>query len=223
MNAALMMLIDGRFPAGGHTNSAGVEAAVRIGDVCDDTSLERYLLGRLATTGMVDASFSAHVAGLTEGFEGALVDIDAEYSARVPSPRLRDASRRFGRQLLRAGSTIWGGPALDAVGRIEGGAHQPVVLGALVSAAGGTSVDAASLAFHHLSAAVTSAAIRLLGLDPMAVAAVQARVGERIDDWCLDADAWASSSPAALPASGGSLTEILAEDHGSWNARLFVA
>jgi hypothetical protein len=28
---------------------------------------------------------------------------------------------------------------------------------------------------------------------------------------------------AELPANGGSLTEILAEDHGRWDARLFVA
>lgn len=223
MNAALMMLVDGRFPAGGHTNSAGVEAAVSIGDVVDDASLERYLVGRLATTGMVDAAFAAHVAALTDPTAEVLAVVDAEYSARVPSPRLRDASRRFGRQMLRAGSVIWSDPTVSAIGHLQPGAHQPVVLGALVGAAGGSPTDAASLAFHHLAAAVTSAAIRLLGLDPMAVAEVQARVSTQTDVWCADADVWAASSPADLPASGGSLTEILAEDHGRWNARLFVA
>ena len=223
MNAALMMLIDGRFPAGGHTNSAGVEAAVRIGEVYDDATLERYLVGRLATTGMVDAAFCAHVAAFVDPTAEMLALVDAEYSARVPSPKLRDASRRFGRQMLRAGSTVWRGPTLDLVARSAVGAHQPFVLGALVAAAGGTPHDAASLSFHHLSAAVTSAAIRLLGLDPMSVAAVQATVGERVDVWVAQADRWATSSPASLPASGGSLTEILAEDHGRWDARLFVA
>ncbi len=223
MNAALMMLIDGRFPAGGHTNSAGVEAAVKLGDVHDDASLERYLVGRLATTGVVDAAFAAHVAALSDPTAGGLAMLDAEYSARVPSPKLRDASRRFGRQLLRAGSTVWGGATLDVIARSDAGAHQPIVLGALVDAADGTPLDAASLAFHHLSAAVTSAAIRLLGLDPMTVAAVQARVGRHIDDWSTDADVWATAEPAELPACGSSLTDILAEDHGRWDARLFVA
>ncbi len=49
--AATLLLADGRFPAGGHAQSAGVESAVRIGDVCDLATLERYLHGRLSTTG----------------------------------------------------------------------------------------------------------------------------------------------------------------------------
>jgi len=223
MNSALMMLVDGRFPAGGHTNSAGVEAAVRLGDVHDDATLERYLVGRLATTGMVDAAFSAHVAALVDPTEGVLDEIDAEYASRVLSPRLRDASRRFGRQMLRAGATVWGAPMIDTIARSKVAVHQPVVLGALVAACGGTAHDAALLSFHHLSAAVTSAGVRLLGLDPMSVAAVQAAAGEHVDRWADDA-AWLALLPVAeLPANGGSLTEILAEDHGRWDARLFVA
>ncbi|MGA9276113.1 MAG: hypothetical protein WBV89_04115, partial [Ilumatobacter sp.] len=64
-------------------------------------------------------------------------------------------------------------------------------------------------------------------LDPMSVAAVQARVAAETDRWLADPHAgvarWTSCSPGDLPASGGSLTEILAEDHRSWDARLFVA
>ena len=223
MNSALMMLVDGRFPAGGHTNSAGVEAAVRLGDVHDDATLERYLVGRLATTGMVDAAFSAHVAALVDPTEGVLDEIDAEYASRVLSPRLSDASRRFGRQMLRAGATVWSAPMIDTIARSKVAVHQPVVLGALVAASGGTAHDAALVSFHHLSAAVTSAGVRLLGLDPMSVAAVQAAAGEHVDRWADDA-AWLALLPVAeLPANGGSLTEILAEDHGRWDARLFVA
>ena len=223
MNAALMMLVDGRFPAGGHTNSAGVEAAVRLGDICDDATLERALLGRLATSGRVEAAFAAHVAGLVRPTSDVIATIDAELSARIPSPALREASRRFGRQLLRSGSMIWSSPTLDLISNGSADAHQPVVLGAIVAATGATPTDAAAVAFHHLSAAVTTAGVRLLGLDPMTVARVQARVGHRVDDWVREADAWATCSPADLPASGGSLTEILGEDHARWDARLFVA
>lgn len=222
LNASLMMLVDGRFPAGGHTNSAGVEAAVRADDVTDHESLGRYLEGRLATTGIVDAAFAAHIVALGEPDDVALAEIDAEYSARIPSPRLREASRRYGRQLLRAGTTVWSTPMLASVGRIEGGAHQPMVLGALVAATNGSPNDAAMVVMHHLSAAVTSAAIRLLGLDPLAVAAIQAQVGERIDEWSAQADLWAVLPAPDLPANGGALTDILAEDHGRWDARLFV-
>lgn len=221
-NASLMMLIDGRFPAGGHTNSAGVESAVSAGDIVDHESLGRYLAGRLATTGIVDAGFAAHVADLAIADDRTLALIDAEYSARIPSPRLRQSSRRYGRQLLRAGTSVWSTPMLAAVGRVDGGPHQPIVLGALVAAADGTPSDAARIAMHHLAAAVTSAAIRLLGLDPLAVAAIQARAGDQIDNCAAEADRWAAGPVADLPANGGSLTDILAEDHGRWDARLFV-
>lgn len=232
------MLVDGRFPAGGHTNSAGVEAAVRIGDVHHDASLERYLRGRLATTGVVDAAFAAHTAGLrTEQHERPeqqerperpeqheVASIDGEYSARVMSPALRDASRRFGRQMLRAGRVVWRSPLIDSLHGVHGGAHQPMVVGALVAAAGGTPVEAAATSMHHLSAAVTSAAIRLLGLDPMSVATVQARVGVETDRLIAgEVESWVGCSPAELPAGGGSLTEILGESHATWDARLFVA
>ena len=45
MDAALLMLVDGRFPAGGHAYSAGTEAAIALGDITDSASLERYLEG----------------------------------------------------------------------------------------------------------------------------------------------------------------------------------
>jgi len=228
MNAGLMMLVDGRFPAGGHTNSAGVESAVRVGDVHDDASLERYLRGRLATTGVVDAAFAAktascHADAADIDLEGSLAAIDREYSARIMSPALRDASRRFGRQMIRAGRVVWTSPLLDTLSRVGGGAHQPVVLGALVAAAGGSPSDAASTSMHHLSAAVCTAAVRLLGLDPMQVAATQLRVGVDADRWIEPALRWAQLAPAELPASGGSLTEILGEHHAHSATRLFVA
>ena len=50
LSPGLLLLADARFPAGGHAHSAGVEAAVAIGDVRDVASLDRYLRARLATT-----------------------------------------------------------------------------------------------------------------------------------------------------------------------------
>ena len=58
MQPGLLLLADGRFPSGGHAQSAGVESAVAHGDVVDIETLERYLAGRLATTGLVDAAFA---------------------------------------------------------------------------------------------------------------------------------------------------------------------
>ena len=223
MDAALMLLVDGRFPAGGHAYSAGVEAAVSIGDVVDVASLERYLHGRLATTGRVDAAFAAHTCARAVDLAAIAGDLDEEYSARVLSPYLRNTSRRLGRQLLRAAARIWPSDGVDAVSATRGGPHQPIALGAVVAAAGGSPADAAALAFHHVGAAVTSAAVRLLGLDPIELAAVQAGAGRTVDAGRHDWGAWSAGSPPDLPACGGSLTEILGQRHGGLDARLFIA
>jgi urease accessory protein len=213
MNPALLLLADGRFPAGGHAHSAGVEAAARFGDVHDDASLERYLHARLASTGVTDAAFAA------ASVAGDHTALDAELTVRILSPRLREIGQRMGRQLLRAGRRVWPDPSLDDLD----GCQQPVVLGALVAVAGGSPHDAATIAMHHISAAVTSAGVRLLGLDPMAVAAIQAGAAPLIATLVADADGWASVVPRDLPALGGAMTDILGEDHGHWTARLFVA
>ncbi|MBG6065338.1 urease accessory protein UreF [Micromonospora ureilytica] len=55
----LLLLADGRFPAGAHAHSGGLEAAVAAGRVTDLLSLESFLAGRLATAGLVGAAFAA--------------------------------------------------------------------------------------------------------------------------------------------------------------------
>ena len=61
MNAALLLLADGRFPSGGHADSGGAEPAVGVGDITDLGSLREFVSGRLHTTGLVDAAFAAAV------------------------------------------------------------------------------------------------------------------------------------------------------------------
>jgi urease accessory protein len=229
----LLILADGRFPSGGHAYSAGVESAVRRGDVYDEPSLERYLRARLATTGVTDAAFAARTAAAHSSVTGStvigdrefalLACLDAEFTARVVSPRQRLVSRQLGRQLARGASAVWPSPLLSALAAVPGGPHQPIVVGATVAGAGGTPSDAATIALHHLAAAVSTAAIRLLGLDPIGVTAVQSRCASLARELVRDVDVWATAAPADLPARSGALTEILAEDHGQWDARLFVA
>lgn len=222
MTPSLLLLADGRFPAGAHAHSAGAESAVRAGDIADLDGLARFLRGRLATTGVTDAAFAARTVGALRAGED-LGALDREYDARTLSPRLRATSRRFGRQLCRAAGTAWPHGAIDAAAATQGGPHQPIALGAATLAAGGGPTDAATIAVHHLANAVVTAAVRLLGLDPIACAAVQAGVAAWAADLVADAPAWAVTPPDALPGWGGTLSEILAEHHGTWDHRLFVA
>jgi len=223
MDASLLLLSDGRFPSGGHAYSAGVESAVAHGDIVDMATLDRYLAGRLATTGTVEAAFACRACA------GPCDELDREYDARMPSPRARAVSKQLGRQLLRAARQVW--PSVD----VTDDTHHAIALGIVVRAAGGTPADAVSITIHQLASAVTTAAVRLLGLDPVAVTALQAKAVAR---WTGVSDQgppapdrshnsfvadWSVAAPRDLPAASGTLSEILAEHHGTWSHRLFVA
>jgi urease accessory protein len=213
VDATLLLLADGRFPSGGHAYSAGVESAVAHGDVIDIPTLDRFLAGRLATTGLVDAAFACRSSAGSP--PSILAELDREYDARLPSPRARSVSRQLGRQLLRAASEIW--PSC----RRWDGAHHAIALGSVVETAGGTPADAVAITIHQLASAVTTAAVRLLGLDPVTVAALQARHVASVDHASFVAE-WSRADPRDLPAGSGTLSEILAEHHSGWSHRLFV-
>ncbi|MDG4797492.1 urease accessory UreF family protein [Micromonospora sp. WMMD1082] len=96
----LLLLADGRFPAGAHAHSAGLEAAVAAGRVTDLATLGEYLRGRLATAGLVAAAFTAaacRAAG--HGAAGAATVSRAAGSARageVASPDERESAGPVG-------------------------------------------------------------------------------------------------------------------------------
>ena len=227
MRAALLLLADGRFPAGGHAHSGGVEAAARGGRVLDLDTLEAFLRGRLATAGTLDATLAAATCAraAASGAQAPWHDLVAEADARQPSPALRAAARAQGRQLLRAAHRAWPGPVLDAVAELGPAARPPlpVVLGAAAAAAGCGPEDAAAVAAHHALVGPASAAVRLLGLDPLAVAAVLAGLAGDVDAVAARAAAAAGRPLSELACPSAPLLEIGAEDHASWEVRLFAS
>jgi urease accessory protein len=231
--SALLFLADGRFPAGGHAHSGGLEAAAALAGVRDVGHLAEFLRGRAATAGLVAASFAAAACAAcgdttSDDDDGsamlALAELDRELDARIPSPALRGASRRLGRQVLRAGRTIWPHPRLDALSAVfPGGPHQPIGLGAVASAAGLNPPAVAAAALHEAVTGPATAAVRLLGLDPFAVYAVLADLGPELDAIAVAGAAHAGTPPADLPALSAPLLDILAECHTTWEVRLFAS
>jgi urease accessory protein len=223
---SLLLLADARFPSGGHAHSGGLEPAAELEGVRDLASLELFLRGRLTTAGLVGAAFAAAACrSCAERVDAAACELlDAELDARIPSPALRAASRRLGRQLLRAGRMVWPDPWLEQLARLPGrGLHQPVALGA-VAAAAGLGPEAASLAVaHDAVVGPASAAVRLLGLDPFAVHALLARLGPDVADVAAEAARRADDSPEDLPACAGPLLDVSAERHAAWEVRLFAS
>jgi urease accessory protein len=209
----LLVLADGRLPAGGHAHSGGLEAAVASGRVRDVADVAGFLRGRLATAGSVSASFSAVACARTRDWSS----LDAGLDARTPSPALRRASRAQGRALMRAGRAMW---AVPAIGREP---HHPVALGTLAAAAGLGPLEAAVAAAHGTVTGPASAAVRLLGLDPYAVHALLAGLAPEIDRIAADAAGRISDPVDALPAAGAPLLDIGAELHATWEVRLFAS
>jgi urease accessory protein len=220
-SATLLLLADSRFPTGAHAHSSGVEASYVRGDVRGVSDLEAFLEGRLLTTASVDAAFAA--AACVEGAN--LDELDHELAIRTPSPRLRAVSRTLGRQLLRPAERAWPDQRyafLRAVHR--DGPMQPVALGVVSAAAGLTPTDAALCSLHHLVGAATTAAVRLMGLDPFEVHALAARLAPRLDAISSVAAQLATTCQAAeLPAANSMLADILAEHHATWEVRLFAS
>ncbi|MFD5812876.1 urease accessory protein UreF [Streptomyces sp. NPDC127038] len=221
--AALLVLADGRFPAGGHAHSGGAEAAVRAGRITDGASLEAFCRGRLHTSGLVSAALAAAAA-----LGGEPASLDAAADARTPSAALRIAARRLGRQLLRAARATWPCAELDALaGEFPKGAHQPVVLGVTARAAGLGPEDAAYCSVYECVSGPASATVRLLSLDPFDATAVLARLAPELDVVAHAAVSAARCSldegVGILPAASAPLLEIGAEAHAAWPARLFAS
>lgn len=228
-SAKLWLIIDGRSPAGAHSHSGGMEAAVTAGFVQDVDDVRAFCRGRLRTAGRVAAAFAAEACRLWLGpaagsdtarrpttgpswaDAGEWQTLDDEFSARTPSEATRAASRNLGsglRRLLRAtvadaDLSVWQGFR----------PHHPLVLGAACALAGGTTQDAARAAALLTCTAPASAAVRLLGLDPYATHAVVADLAEEID----------AIEYTGLPSNSAPALDLLADVHATQEVRLFAS
>jgi urease accessory protein len=209
---ALLLLADGRFPAGGHAHSGGLEAAVDDGRVHDVESLAVFLDGRLITVGRSDAVLAAAVVHRWP--DPPWEALEAEARARIAPPSVRAASSALGRQLLRAGRRVWTVSAPEEL-------SHPVALGAVAAAGGLSALDAALLASYHAVTGPAGAAVRLLGLDPVAVQAVVASLP--VDVVAAEAADAAAGPLDGLPGAGLLWADLAAERHARKEARLFAS
>ncbi|GIH68632.1 urease accessory protein UreF [Sphaerimonospora thailandensis] len=244
--AALLLLADSRLPAGGHAHSGGVEEAIRLGTITGRDDLAGFLRGRLATAGLVAAALAAaacelgaalaDVEDMEEDVEEEDADdacrlwrrLDAEADARTASPALRETARTQGRLLIRTARRIWPSAMLDTLARaVPDGAHHPVVLGATAAVAGCEPRQAALAAAHGSVAAPATAAVRLLGLDPVAVHGLLAALAPDLDGTahaaCASLGGARSVEWPGLPAHAAPALDLLAEGHRRNPLRLFVS
>ncbi|WP_111720068.1 urease accessory protein UreF [Homoserinimonas sp. OAct 916] len=220
-NAALLLLADGRLPAGGYAHSGGFEPTARLQGLNDAAALEDFLEGRVTTSGFVAAAFAAAAcAAAHAGNIGRLGQLDPELDARMPSPAVRAVSRALGRQLLRVITRIHPHPVLAT---LDPHAHQPTVFGAAAASFDLSPQDAALAVLHETITGPASAAVKVLSLDPYEVHSALARLTGLLDELAVRAAAHALDDPDQLPADASPLLDIAAEHHRSWDVRLFAS
>jgi urease accessory protein len=210
----LLLLCDGRLPDGAYAHSGGLEALAGLGAVVDIADLAAFLRGRLQTTGLVAAGLAAAAAA----GDRSLAELDVAADARMASPATREASRRQGRHLLRAAARAWPSPAYRDLPRRP---HHPIVLGVVARIVGTDPAGAALAAAYGAVTGPAGAAVRRLSLDPLEVHAVTAGLASEIED--VAGSAVAAAAAGRLPASSAPMLEIAAEDHATWEVRLFAS
>ena len=228
-----LLLADSRLPAGAHAHSGGAEQAVEEAEVRDVRSLAAWLAGRLATAVTVEAHAAALACDVASSTPDAVraparyAALDAELDARLPSPAVRRASRRQGEQYLRAAVAVVPGGAAGRAGEDPAcGRRDPhlcVAVGIAAAAAGLAPRTAAAIVAYHGVSSPAGAALRLLGLDPLEVAATVAALAPACDALSERAAAAVAEGPGALPAHGAPALDRLAELHCRREDRLFAS
>ena len=223
-----MLLADARLPTGAHTQSAGLEPAIRAGLPAE--SIPAYLRARLRTVTTVEAG-AAVVARLrtltrTEDLAAGLAEVDQAWRARTVSPAMRETAALLGRGYARLLSRMWpAAPAVAALATLRGtcraGTSRAVVLGVAAALAGLSEDQLVRLIGYEEAQTVAAAALKLEPLDPLDatgwVIEVQPEIERMVDDLSSITDV------ADIPAVGAPLIEQWAEIHATTTQRLFRA
>jgi urease accessory protein len=162
MDALVLQLADSAFPAGGFAHSAGLEAAVQLGEVASAESLRAFVEASVRQAASLSLSFlrAAHAGGAS-----GLATLDRESEAILTSHVARRASRTQGRAFFDTCARIFDGgevASLVEVVRNERLApHHAPIFGATTAALGVEREEAAGIFLHQSLRGVLSAAVRL--------------------------------------------------------------
>jgi urease accessory protein len=218
--------------AGELNGAGGLNRAGELNGLAGPDGLELFLRGRLLTAGLVSAALAAaacgHAAQIAAGQAERWAVLAAEAAARTPSPAQRRASCAQGRSLLRVARAAWPSAALDLLAAAAGadGLYHPLVLGACAHTAGSSPADAAAVAATAAVTGPASAAVRLLGLDPLGVHRLLASLASDIESVTNKAAGLAAAGAAdgdwaGLPAAASPGLDLLAEQHAREEVALF--
>jgi len=217
----LMLLSDARLPTGAHTQSAGLEPALRAGMPSGD--VPRYIRARLLTVAAVEAAAAvvALRAAKSPGTAHGLAGVDQAWRARTISPALRETSILLGRGYRRLTLRLWPDhPAVRALADVERPCRA-VVLGVCAACTGLGPASLARVIGYDEAQTIACAALKLSPLDPVTATAWVLGAHNDIQEM---ANAVADlTEPDDIPAYGAPLIEQWAQIHATTSQRLFRA
>lgn len=235
----LMLLADARLPTGAHTQSAGLEPAMRQGISLAD--VPAYLRTRLRTVVAVEAGAAVvarylaagsprppgggpdtHAAAGSSGdLASDLRAVDDAWRARTASPALRENAELLGRGYARLVTGLWpdapASAALHAVRRPT----RAVAIGVAGALAGLDGGQVARLIGYDDAQTVAAAALKLDPLDPLVATGWVVGVAGEIDR--MAAAVASLTAPTDIPAATAPLIEQWAQVHAVTRQRLFRA
>jgi urease accessory protein len=234
----LMLLADARLPTGAHTQSAGLETAMRHGVSLAD--VPAYIRTRLRTVVVVEAGAAVvarHLAAGSAGgpgtppvrepaavardLEGRLRDVDDAWRARTVSPALRENAEVLGRGYARLVTGLWPDAAASVALRAVRRPTRAVAIGVAGALAGLDGAQVARLIGYDDAQTVAAAALKLDPLDPLVATGWVVGVAGDIERM---ASAVASLTTAEqIPAVAAPLIEQWAQQHAVARQRLFRA
>jgi urease accessory protein len=219
----LMLLADARLPTGAHTQSAGLEPAMRQGVSLDQ--VPGYIRTRLCTVVAVEAGAAVvarHLAvAETDGVADGLRAVDDAWRARTISPALRENAEVLGRGYARLVAGLWPDAPASVALRAVRRPTRAVAIGVAAALTGLTGRQVARLIGYDDAQTVAAAALKLDPLDPLVATRWVVQAAPDIDR--MAATVCALTTPDEIPAGAAPLIEQWAQVHAVTSQRLFRA
>jgi len=217
MDLLLWQLADSAFPAGTFAHSAGLEAAVQLGEVTGRDELERFACTVVRQAGNSALPFVT----ATHLDPDNLVALDALCDVFLSNPVANRASRAHGQAFLAAcvrsfprRSTA---QLLEIAGQQQVRGHQAPLFGAALRALEIDRLTTQRLFLFLASRTVTSAAVRLGLVGPYEAQQVQMAIAPEID---RTVEVCADLQPSEI-AHTAPLVDLFQSTHDRLYSRLF--
>jgi urease accessory protein len=170
----LLQLGDSAFPSGGFAHSAGLEAAVQLGEVVGATGLERFVTRGLWQAG----TFALPLATEAHSQPETIARIDRLCDVMTPNHVPNRASRAQGQALLRAAAAAFPEAVEPLASRVRVDrlpGHLAPIAGAVMRMLGVPRDQAQRLFLFFTIRGLVSAGVRLGLVGPLQGQAIQAR------------------------------------------------